>query len=179
MSASAEMPCYRSHKKVWALKIKAFEFETRTITPEEPGYAPFSVDVQWLEANAMKQEVVGGYYVVYENGHKSWSPAEPFEKGHTQMSGPENVHLENYVAKPRELTVYENYVQAVRYAQQILKIDPVTATSYQALFDRAARATDEHSPIHQPAPTFTFDYTPLQRSLAYDMRDHLLTKGQL
>lgn len=173
------MPVYRSHKEVWALKIKAFEFETRTITPEDQGYGPFPVDQEWLERNAMKQDVVGGYYVVYEDDYKSWSPAEAFEKGYTQMSGPDNVHMVNYQAKPYVLSMYENYVQAVRYAQQILKIEPVTATSYQALFDRAARSADEHSPIHQPASVFAFDYTPLQRALAYDMREHLLAKGQL
>ena len=179
MSASAEMPVYRSHKEVWALKIKSFEFETRTITPEDQGYGPFSVDQQWVDRNAMKQEVIGGYYVVYEDDYKSWSPAKAFEEGYTQVSGPDNVHMASYKAKPRELSVYENYVQAVRYAEQILKIEPVTAASYQALFDRAARSADQLSPIHQPAPTFTFDYTPLQRALAYEMRDHLATKGQL
>ena len=27
----------------------------------------------------------GGYYVVYEDGYKSWSPAEAFESGYTKM----------------------------------------------------------------------------------------------
>lgn len=31
----------------------------------------------------MSKGKVGGYYVVYEDGYESWSPAEAFEKGYT------------------------------------------------------------------------------------------------
>ena len=89
---SREMPKYRSHKIVWALKIKEiseyFEDENNPesygalIYPEEKGYAAFRVDKEYLEKHKPK---AGGYYVVYEDGYKSFSPAEPFEKGYSKI----------------------------------------------------------------------------------------------
>ena len=92
---SVEMPKYQSHKKVWALKIKEIVFDTELakqsnretdgsaiITPEEEGYAPFKVDRQYVNKHDPR---VGGYYVVYDDGYKSWSPAEAFEKGYIKL----------------------------------------------------------------------------------------------
>lgn len=86
MSDSREMPKYQSHKQVWALKIKEIVFDhdlakadnratdgSATITPEEDGYAPFKVDHVYCRKHEPK---VGDYYVVYEDGYKSFSPAE-------------------------------------------------------------------------------------------------------
>ncbi|CAB3730875.1 hypothetical protein [Paraburkholderia rhynchosiae] len=89
-----EMPRYRCHKEIWALKIKdvcydrpPLEGEPRgnaTITPADDGYAPFVVDEAW----AMKHRPqVGGYYVVYADGYKSFSPAGAFEDGYTRIGG--------------------------------------------------------------------------------------------
>ena len=90
MSVSVEMPKYKSHKEVWALKIKSIvrdgEGENREsdgsaiITPEEEGYAPFRVEGDYLHKHKPQ---VGGYYVVYKDGYKSYSPAEAFEEGNT------------------------------------------------------------------------------------------------
>lgn len=92
----AEMPRYKCHKEVWALKIKAIEFDhdnanaeqretdgSATITPEENGYASFKVDANYVHKH--KPEV-GGYYVVYSDGYKSFSPADAFEDGYTLIS---------------------------------------------------------------------------------------------
>lgn len=92
--AAAEMPRYQSHKKVWALKIKAIEFDidaaratgretdgSAMITPEEPGYAAFKVPAEYVRKHGPK---VGGYYVVYDGGYASWSPADAFEGGYTR-----------------------------------------------------------------------------------------------
>lgn len=91
----AEMPKYRSHKIVHALKIKEIVFDAdeahkearettggATIVPEEEGYAPFEVDSNYVRKH---QPQVGGYYVVYEDGYESWSPAEAFESGYTKI----------------------------------------------------------------------------------------------
>lgn len=88
-----EMPKYQSHKKVWALKIKSIvrdgEGEDREtdgsamITPEEEGYAAFRVEPEYLHKHKPQ---VGGYYVVYEGGYKSWSPADAFEGGYTKIN---------------------------------------------------------------------------------------------
>lgn len=86
---SREMPKYQSHKKVWALKIKSILFDTNDgvasrarIIPEEDGYAAFDVDAAYIQKHQPKE---GGYYVVYDDGYKSWSPAEAFESGYTKI----------------------------------------------------------------------------------------------
>lgn len=90
-----EMPRYKCHKEVWALKIKAIAYDVELaqaegretdgsamITPEEDGYAPFRVDYAYVNKHRPK---VGGYYVVYADGYKSWSPAPAFEEGYTRI----------------------------------------------------------------------------------------------
>ena len=94
-TALTEMPKYQSHKIVHALKIKSIEQdidrakrENREsdggayIVPEESGFAEFKVDYNYVKKHNPQ---VGGYYVVYEDGYKSWSPAEAFEKGYTKI----------------------------------------------------------------------------------------------
>lgn len=91
-----EMPRYQSHKKVWALKIASIEFDidkARTedretdgsaiITPAEDGYGPFRVDAAYVKK---RQPKAGGYYVVYDDSYKSWSPADAFEDGNTRIA---------------------------------------------------------------------------------------------
>lgn len=84
IGAAAEMPRYLCHKQVWALKIKLAEIEVDgvTITPEEPGYAPFKVSHRWWDSHNAH---IGGYYVVYKDGYKSFSPANVFEDGYTRI----------------------------------------------------------------------------------------------
>jgi len=82
--ASAPMPKYKCYKEVWALKIKQIEKNKVDdtffiITPEEIGYAPFNVTREYIEKHNPQ---VGGYYVVYKDGYKSFSPAEAFESGY-------------------------------------------------------------------------------------------------
>ena len=89
-TASTEMPRYVSHKKVWALKIKALEpiegeggkLAGMMMHPEEPGYAPIPLDGAYMSKHQPK---VGGYYVVYADGYLSWSPAKAFEEGYERL----------------------------------------------------------------------------------------------
>src|SRR3990167_4626082 len=82
----SEMPRYRCHKEVWALKIAAIgrqggvesHLAGGLITPADEGYVPFPVDAAYMLKH---QPQVGGYYVVYKDGYKSFSPAEAFEEG--------------------------------------------------------------------------------------------------
>lgn len=99
--AQAELPRYKCHKRVWALKIAEFERRKPTIaevqrildgkaedgdgiggfiTPEDKGYARFPVSDEFVKKHDPQ---AGGYYVVYTNGYKSFSPAEAFEDGYT------------------------------------------------------------------------------------------------
>jgi hypothetical protein len=86
---SIEMPKYKCYKEVWALKIKSIvkdgEGEEREsdgsaiITPEDERYASFKVDLDYMWKHKPQ---IGGYYVVYKDGYKSFSPAEAFESGY-------------------------------------------------------------------------------------------------
>jgi hypothetical protein len=80
----AEMPRYKCHKIVHALKIKALEkFGSVTfMQPEEKQFANFALDKEFVDKHNPK---VGGYYVVYKDGYKSFSPAEAFESGYTRI----------------------------------------------------------------------------------------------
>lgn len=92
MPTETPMPKYRSHKEVWALEIKEIHLDSvraqeaneetdgsAMITPAEPGYAPFRVDHEYMRKH--KPEV-GGYYVVYADGYKSYSPSKAFIEGY-------------------------------------------------------------------------------------------------
>src|SRR4051812_45062695 len=77
----AELPRYKCHKEVWALKIKDLVPETveavvgsdgptsdgAMLYPEETAYAPFKVDQAYIDKHKPQ---VGGYYVVYQDGYK-------------------------------------------------------------------------------------------------------------
>lgn len=85
--AQAEMPRYRSHKEVWALKIREVIHNSvldgsSLIVPADEGYAEFRVDAAYVNKHNPQ---AGGYYVVYEDGYQSFSPAEPFESGYTRI----------------------------------------------------------------------------------------------
>lgn len=101
MTTQREMPKYRCHKIVHALKIKDVichahadpavsiadfakteEFQGAHIMPEEEGYAPIAVDAKWFRKHNPEK---GGYYVVYEDGYISYSPAAAFESGYTRI----------------------------------------------------------------------------------------------
>ena len=79
-----EMPRYTCHKKVLALKIKSIQYHadlSATITPDDEGYDSFIVDNDYLQKHSPQP---GGYYVVYNDGYKSYSPAKAFEDGYTR-----------------------------------------------------------------------------------------------
>jgi len=90
----APMPRYQCHKKVWALKIAQITPKPNPdtsgqsasasygafITPADKGFAPIEVTAEYVIKH--KPEV-GGYYVVYDDGYTSYSPAAAFESGYT------------------------------------------------------------------------------------------------
>lgn len=81
--AVTELPKYKCHKEVWALKIKQVVTNPDggwVIIPEEKGYAQFDISNEYYEKH--KPEI-GGYYVVYKGGYKSFSPAIAFEEGYS------------------------------------------------------------------------------------------------
>lgn len=86
---SSPLPKYRCHKEVWALKIReiialdAFARDLR-LSFEDSRYADMDPGAAYFEKHDPQP---GGYYVVYADGYKSYSPAEAFEQGYT-LIGP-------------------------------------------------------------------------------------------
>lgn len=111
--AMTEMPRYRCHKEVWALKIKTVVAEQEPqfsgalcrsiegcgdcerciyrahhgypgyiMTPDNPSYSPIKLDRAYFNKHHPQD---GGYYVVYKDGYKSFSPADAFEDGYTKI----------------------------------------------------------------------------------------------
>lgn len=84
------IPAYKCHKEVVAFKImnigREFDEHTREgINFLEPEIAPgtkFPVSLEYIERHQPK---VGGYYVRYNDGYASFSPAEAFEDGYTPI----------------------------------------------------------------------------------------------
>lgn len=86
-----EMPRYKSHKTVWALKIADIQQSpadelstvdggTWRLIPTDPGYGPITVPHSYVVKHNPQP---GGYYVVYADGYASFSPAQAFEEGNT------------------------------------------------------------------------------------------------
>lgn len=86
MDCAAEMPKYECHKKVWALKINSFIRDRGQITgftPADAGYGNVELSQDYIEKH---KPVEGGYYVVYPDGYKSFSPASAFEGGYRRIN---------------------------------------------------------------------------------------------
>lgn len=94
LEAQIEMPRYKCHKEVHALKIERIQLDADTARVEgretdgsarlfvEPPYAPFRVDSAYVRKHNPQ---AGGYYVIYDDGYASFSPAGPFESGYTRI----------------------------------------------------------------------------------------------
>lgn len=86
--AMREMPKYQCHKKVWALKIASIEVhedKSATISPADDGYATFTTAPGWADRFNGGSNDDPGFYVVYEDGFRSWSPTKAFEDGYTRI----------------------------------------------------------------------------------------------
>lgn len=91
--AMREMPKYQCHKRVWALKIKNIRIPAQpdptawngmlVLDFEDEGYAPLLMDATYVKKHDPKP---GGYYVVYDDGYKSYSPGAAFESGYTLIA---------------------------------------------------------------------------------------------
>ena len=92
---SRPLPLYRCHKEVRALKIREVVIEVviddagrgeadrgASLMPEDQNFGAIRVDVDFLRKH---DPTPGGYYVIYEDGYKSFSPAVAFEGGYTKV----------------------------------------------------------------------------------------------
>jgi len=85
---AGEMPRYRSHKVVGALKIRHVEdCGTDTTTDENPIVMIHFVDSTFapirMNLRGKPDPDVGWYYVQYPDGYTSFSPPQAFEEGYT------------------------------------------------------------------------------------------------
>ena len=84
-TGSAEMPKYKCHKIVHALEIAGITTNpdgSADILPARGGFGEFGVEEEYMTKH---HPHVGGYYVVYEDGYKSFSPSKAFEAGYTRI----------------------------------------------------------------------------------------------
>lgn len=84
-SNSTELPRYRSHKIVHALRIRRVVLMpggSGVIVPADEGYAAIDVSAAYMDKHDPQ---AGGYYVVYADGYLSFSPAKAFEEGYTRI----------------------------------------------------------------------------------------------
>jgi hypothetical protein len=85
-----ELPQYQCHKTVRAAKIAEVQLYCH---PTTGGclklISSFGLALPRVEVSesylAKHQPVAGGYYVLYEDGYESFSPAEAFESGYTRI----------------------------------------------------------------------------------------------
>lgn len=84
-SVGVEIPQYQCHKKVRAVKITGFRANGNTDCPDillgELG-GIVSCLPEW---QAKHQPKIGDYYVMYDGGYTSVSPAKAFEDGYTRL----------------------------------------------------------------------------------------------
>ena len=84
--AQIEMPKYKCHKEVHALKLAGvdiLEDGSAMLCPADKGLSSFEKSVYW----AKKFEGEGkdpGYFVIYKDGYQSWSPTKEFEEDYTE-----------------------------------------------------------------------------------------------
>lgn len=87
------LPRYKCHKEVKAFKIKSIEYRQEyadaefplafaALIPDSQDLLPARVEMEWI---AKHTPVPGGYFVCYQDGYESYSPAAPFEEGYTRV----------------------------------------------------------------------------------------------
>lgn len=90
LSQAKELPEYECHKHVRALKIihvhkhhnveqDLYEYK---LEPEDDSYRMVRVDQAFYDRHRPEP---GGYFVLYEDGYTSFSPAKAFEAGYTKI----------------------------------------------------------------------------------------------
>lgn len=88
-----QLPAYKSHKTVWALKIASIEQSpadelstvdggTWLLIPEDKSYSAITVPHSYVLKHNPQP---GGYYVLYADGYASFSPRQAFEEGYVAL----------------------------------------------------------------------------------------------
>lgn len=91
MSTERELPKYRRHKQVCALKIAAIEIAqdgSAKIASADEGFGTLTVGPEYAGRFKGDDQDMG-YYVQYQDGYESWSPSAAFESGYTKLAADE------------------------------------------------------------------------------------------
>ena len=86
MTAQKQMPKYLCTKTVWALKINRVDINHKgkaLLLIENKEFAPIEVSKEYIDKHKPEK---GGYYVVYADGYKSFSPGDVFDAGYEEIS---------------------------------------------------------------------------------------------
>ena len=83
---TTELPKYKCHKIVHGFKITKIVLDgedgSAILYHDEKYFIPVKVDAEYVRKHKPQ---AGGYFVIYEDGYASWSPAEAFESGYTRI----------------------------------------------------------------------------------------------
>lgn len=81
-SFTRQFPRYQCHKQVGALKIRAIIQNPRgfELHFDDDRFVPIQVGADWC---VLHNPDPGGYFVAYDDGYTSYSPADAFEAGYS------------------------------------------------------------------------------------------------
>lgn len=80
------LPAFVCHKTVRAIKISAIVFDPAGVYLLFSGGDPVITVKVSPEYITKHKPYAGGYYVFYEDGYESFSPADAFEKGYSLVA---------------------------------------------------------------------------------------------
>lgn len=142
-----EMPRYRSHKTVWALKIATVvSCGTDTTTDENP-----IVELHFEDQNYAPRRInlcgkptpeAGWYMVQYKEGYISFSPAKQFEEGNALITAEAEA---NFPVKMTDLIALS--MKVAEHAPDLEICPDATIKSAIATIDRIKSTVSE---IHRP-----------------------------
>lgn len=77
-----ELPQYKCHKVVRAARVNDIIVDVPASLLLLEGGVKIGANAEWMTKHKPQ---IGGYFVQYEDGYASFSPAEAFEGGYTKM----------------------------------------------------------------------------------------------
>lgn len=135
-----ELPKWRSHKVVQAAKIIGYtaarDGGSIGWTLELDGGSFVTVSSTFI-VKVPAAEPAGGYYVRYEDGYESWSPAKAFEEGYT-------------LVVPESRPMYDTAILLADWRARLVDGDVLSKEEINELFAMARRGADPTPPAPNP-----------------------------
>ena len=117
------MKTYKCHKQV-----KAFKITNIKLIEDSIYNLVGSNDIVMVREDFMQKfkPEVGGYYVLYNDGYQSYSPAEPFEEGYTELV--EDTFLTRLKKEEEELSIKLDKLYTFMYSDKFNSIPDIQKT---------------------------------------------------